>query len=613
MGYDNQKSVNPPSTTEVSPPGAPNASLGSGALRAALVGTSLVFLAALAGAVFTRAELLVAVSAYLLPLPVTTWALSAFHWHSGERAREREDRASGQTESWRREWALEHLRESLTIQRAAFGAAHGLAAAITLGLLLGWLSLESNLPGPVQGVLGIAGLALGFLLLMAARGFPGKGEPGAEDLARALAEAHWVSLLVGGVGFVVAGWEEAAPWATRLVAGLTLVHAVEGLFRVGADLVLPEPPEEDLAPPGPSLLRELLLSPGGPFRGVLETLEQRFGISLRTSWALRFLQAASLPVAVLLVAFSWLLSSATVVPLDSLGLEERLGRVEAGVRGPGLHWTLPRPFGRILHVPVHRIRELPLGYVPDEAGEEGAEPAALLWTKPHGEQEFGLVLGDGAELVVVNALLYYKVRGDEEGLSEYLYGIRNPELGLEVLAYRVLSEVTRSSTLEEVLTFDRERFRDEVLGRLQEEVASRRLGLEVVDLAVVSLHPPVEASPDYLDVINARLDARRAVTTAEGRSRVRLLEARSSRGLMVAEARAAVAGSRSEALVGAQRFTALEEAHRAAPEEVRFRLGLEALERGLGGARFYLVDPTLLGAGSQLWLGGDVGGGAGVR
>jgi hypothetical protein len=33
----------------------------------------------------------------------------------------------------------------------------------------------------------------------------------------------------------------------------------------------------------------------------------------------------------------------------------------------------------------------------------------MLWTKAHGDAEFPLVVGDGTELVAINAIVHYRV------------------------------------------------------------------------------------------------------------------------------------------------------------------------------------------------------------
>ena len=50
------------------------------------------------------------------------------------------------------------------------------------------------------------------------------------------------------------------------------------------------------------------------------------------------------------------------------------------------------------------------------------------------------------------------------------------------------------------------------------------LGIEVVDVALMGLHPPVEAAADYLDVISARIDADRVRVEALGETAVQIGE-----------------------------------------------------------------------------------------
>ena len=134
------------------------------------------------------------------------------------------------------------------------------------------------------------------------------------------------------------------------------------------------------------------------------------------------------------------------------------------------------------------------------------------------------------ELVVVNALLYSsrspKIRS---GFMDYVYRQSAQEdVVLAAFAYRALMQETRGRTLDEVLSADRSAFSSSLADSVRRQAREARLGLEVVDLALINLHPPIEAAGSYLDVINARLDAHRQVTEAEGKKEVAILTAQTA-------------------------------------------------------------------------------------
>ena len=286
----------------------------------------------------------------------------------------------------------------------------------------------------------------------------------------------------------------------------------------------------------------------------------------------------------------------------SYGVRESFGRIAGEPLKPGLHFKLPWPCGRIRTFDVKTVHQLPIGFVEEEQAISRKEPRALLWTRGHAKEEFALVLGGGTELVVVNALLYFKIAEDPQGFMDYVYRQSAQEEALSAFAYRALMEETRGRTLDAVLSADRSAFSSSLADSVRRQAREARLGLEVVDLALINLHPPIEAAGSYLDVINARLDAHRQVTEAEGKKEVAILTAQTAGITAIADAR--IEGSRRVAAAAslAAEFTALSQAYRVGPDVFRMRLWIEAQESALAGQRLFLIDSTLLGEGGELLL-----------
>ena len=198
------------------------------------------------------------------------------------------------------------------------------------------------------------------------------------------------------------------------------------------------------------------------------------------------------------------------------GLRESFG-VVSGQLGPGLHWKLPSPFGEVRHFDVKRIRAARIG----GNGEEGKHlPKAILWSKVHAHHEFPLVLGSGTEAISVDALVFYKIREDPQGLLDYAYQMQNPVDALQGYAMRSLMEHTRSATLDEVLSVDRAKYAERLENDLRQHADRNRLGIDIVDLALVNIHPPVASAAAYLDVISAGIDAVRLEMEADGEKEI---------------------------------------------------------------------------------------------
>jgi regulator of protease activity HflC (stomatin/prohibitin superfamily) len=364
----------------------------------------------------------------------------------------------------------------------------------------------------------------------------------------------------------------------------------EQLFRLLFAWLRPTP-EGSLSIPAVRLaVREALLVTGNPISSLFQTVEERFGVSFRSSWAISFVRRATIPVLLLVVLLLWGLSSLCVVRIDNLGVRETFGRVTAAPLDPGLHWKLPWPFGRVRQFPVKRVSTQTIGFVSGERRQP-----AYLWSKQHAEKEFALVLGAGSEVVAVDSMLYYKTREDRDRFLEYVYRWQNPEEALEAYAYRSLMEQTRSATLDDVLSANRAEFGDRLEESVRGYATENHLGIDVVEVALMGLHPPVEAASDYLDVISARIDAERLQIEAEGEALAEVQHAQRESASAVRAARVESAKRMAQSQEESAEFLAIGAAYSVAPNAFKLRIWFEILEEILQEKPFALVDKAFSG------------------
>ncbi|GAA4421233.1 protease modulator HflK [Bremerella cremea] len=350
----------------------------------------------------------------------------------------------------------------------------------------------------------------------------------------------------------------------------------------------------ELPDPLDSLFREVLLSSLNPLDTLFQIAERRFGLSLRSSWSIRFFRRAT-PVALLVsILVFWLSTSLVIVQPDQLALSEVLGQVQSEPLQPGLHTKYPWPFGSVRRVSVGEIRTLQIGFSQpvDEKAVVAVEPRSMLWTEPHAN-EFALVLGTQAELVAVNAQIYYQVGNTVDQLKNYLVRHTDPAKALEAVAYQVLREETENATLDQVLTEDRQAFAQRIANKVTAKSRDMQLGIEIVDVSLLSLHPPVEAADAYLDVSNAESDAARRGIQARGDAQAKLLGAEKESAALVASAKQAAAKRVGLAGQEASHFAEASKAYHAAPETYRTRLWFDTYEKTLPGRQVYVIDSQL--------------------
>ena len=384
---------------------------------------------------------------------------------------------------------------------------------------------------------------------------------------------------------LLSAWWSHAPAAAHIVSWwLLLTVALEGVARSLHAVFLRAPPP----PPTPWGLR-LLFSAADPVSSLFGHLDRSLGIDLRHTWALTWARRSMAPLAAILAAIGWGATAVTVVEVQEEGVLERLGRPVDDL-GPGLHLHWPWPVDRVRRVDVHRVREHTIGYT------GASEAASLLWTKTHATEEYALLLGDGRDLVAVNARLQYRPRS----ARSWLYGVRNPEAGVVSAAYRALTDRTRGASLEGVLS--------ENLGQLSSELeseiraAAEPLGVQVVAFTLDGLHPPVAVADRYQAVVSAQVDRQTTITEAQAYRAGRLPEAEAEATRLLAEAEAAGPETLGRARGEAEAFTSLAAAHARAPALFETRRRLETLEAAVEGRPFTLVDSRFEAAGGILWV-----------
>ncbi|QDU64306.1 FtsH protease regulator HflK [Planctomycetes bacterium Pan216] len=418
--------------------------------------------------------------------------------------------------------------------------------------------------------------------------------PEQRALLLAARESQVALLLTCLALFVSETWPALDQWVGMGVILWVLVTGAELLVRAVGLWSFPPSSDERFQSPTTLTTRELIFASRNPVASLFDTIERRWGVGLRSTWAVGFVRRAFVPLLGAIVLMTWLLTSLVVVEVNQLGVRLTLGRMEPRPLGPGMHLVLPWPFGSVLRVDVTEVRTLPIGYEPGEEAGPETGTRALLWTKAHAKSEDAFVLGDGIEVVAINALVYYRVSAEPDRFREFVYSYSDPTAALRDYAEQAVMEETRSATLAQVLSDDRKAFAKRIARRIARACRENAVGVDIVDVAIVNLHPPMTVAPDYLDVISGRLQATRAITEASGWASKTVEAARSERASAVAIAKIESERRVSEALVATSRLRALAEALAIDRAALSLRLWFDTLETALADKPLFLIETTLL-------------------
>lgn len=241
---------------------------------------------------------------------------------------------------------------------------------------------------------------------------------------------------------------------------------------------------------------------------LLTYLEENTGITMRSLWSIALVKKLIPYTFLASVLILWLSTGIVQIAPTQRGALYRLGRLSQESLQPGLHFILPWPVDSVDVYDTESLKEITVGYTTDE------QTADNLWTENHGGDESKLLLGGGNELVSINLRIEFRI----DDLSKYLTSSNAPESLLESAAYEVITARTITTNLESLLALDRVAFSESFRQELIQRIARYDTGIEIVDVVIESIHPPVEVAEVYQKIISAGIDAERILLDAQAQA-----------------------------------------------------------------------------------------------
>lgn len=434
-------------------------------------------------------------------------------------------------------------------------------------------------------VLGVINIVAAFAAMVGARWF---GEydpdalPEAAEVSSILRAVQWYSFL-GGLILLGHGFQlfSVDLWVGRLLLLIALALAGEQVARATLSFMGRRLDWRGIRAPIGLVIAESLFAGGNPIVGTLEVLEKRFGVSVRSSYVLRYIrQTVPLMLLGMLAAF-WLMSCLVVIKPDEVGIRTTFGSLpERCWMSPGLRVKWPWPIDRVTAIPASKVQSLIIGH------EEEQQAPYLLWSREHAKDEYKLVLGEGRELVSLEAEVFYFIHDP----VKYVFTCQNPREMLKSLAYRVLMRETVTTNLDNVLSQSRDKFSQRFRWNLQAEVNARDLGITVVSVPIRGIHPPIDVAESYQSVVSAQVERVTLETLARAKKAEAIPAAQAAKDTAIKSAEAHAAERLGAAKGEAAQFGSIVNAYNAAPGLYKERLWLEKLEKSVAGKQVYLVE-----------------------
>jgi regulator of protease activity HflC (stomatin/prohibitin superfamily) len=425
-------------------------------------------------------------------------------------------------------------------------------------------------------------------------------------------------LMLGAVVCFIVAATEAAAWfdfvqadvyAARLFCVVLGIAAVENLIGLVFEIYRPRVKGQETRVLYESRLIGLLGHPGGLITTAAQALDYQFGFKVSETWFYKLLEKAVAWIVLLQLGALWLSTFVVVIDPNEQGLLERGGRPAAGraVLGPGLHFKWPWPIDKVYRYETGALRQFVIGVIADE---DAAEAETILWTRPHYQEEFNMLVASRepvgradqseagekpvpANLLVVSIPVQYRITD----LEKYVYGHANSDELVESIANREVVRYLVSVDLDEVMSTGRRAAGEALQSRIQAEVKAQGLGVDVVFVGLQGIHPPIgtremPVAAAFEEVVGAMQQMQTNILGALAYEAERVPSAHAEATNLIAEAwsdqQMKVATARGEAGRFANQVAAFE----ASPSAYRQRVYLEALAKSIASVRKYVLAAT---------------------
>ena len=219
-------------------------------------------------------------------------------------------------------------------------------------------------------------------------------------------------------------------------------------------------------------------------------------------------------VVLIVIVGGWACSGIFVVGADEAAVVRVFGRAERtddGVvllRSSGLYFHLPWPMSMVERVRINEVRTVSVGNA--ELGDVGPDEPFLRAIDS--SQSAQLLSGDKN---VMNVQLNVSYRIARDRVGQWLFGSKEVERRLELLASSVLADVVLRSGVDFVHTLGHNEIRRSVMSRLAALCSENSLGVEIEDVTIAGVTPPIRVKADFVDVMNARADRETYVNRAK--------------------------------------------------------------------------------------------------
>ena len=300
------------------------------------------------------------------------------------------------------------------------------------------------------------------------------------------------------------------------------------------------------------------------------------------------------------------------VPPGAEGFELTFGKLSRTGVPPGLHYHLPAPVQRHLIYPVGEVRVVEIGYRLDKEVLQRWKNKTItrntvgwhsFFTTMKTDQEVSNYLLGDENQIEAKFSVHFRISDPVSFFFEHYDG----NAVVRRVTEASLKTYFADSSIDIAMTTGRGIIEAEITEKIQKILDQYGLGVELLHLYVVDLHPPVEAVSAFRDVASAMEDRQTRIHEAYTARASALPLARGREEGIIKEAGAYAETTMKQSLGDSERFVRLETEYRVSQGASRLVLFLESMERALPGKKIYLAPQDLLEKSTvKVWPAGNL-------
>lgn len=271
-------------------------------------------------------------------------------------------------------------------------------------------------------------------------------------------------------------------------------------------------------------------------------------------------------VALLFIALITVSTMFYKVNHNELGVVLRLGKY-VRTTNPGLHTKLPMGIEKVEPVKVAKIFKEEFGFRTEQAG------IRTQYSKGNYLDESLMLTGD-LNALEVTWIVQFKVKDP----VQLLFSLRNPVGTLRVVSESVMRSLVGDHSVDEVLTTERAAISSAAEVELQKILDAYKSGIQVVTVKLQDVAPPQKVKSAFNAVNEAKQEKERMINQALQIYNRIIPQAKGEAEKTILQAEAYSINRINRAKGDSVRFTDLLKEYKSAPEVMKSRLYLEAME-----------------------------------